>query len=186
MTKNTYKHENELSEQLATLPSEAPVTDHWQSIKAAIEAADASANSDVSDLASNDESNVVSLADKRKPSHWLKAVSSIAAVLMVALVGLQFMSSPFAQSSVMSLDKGYMLTVASLEQGNGAYYQQLSALPKAHAVQAKSTLHALQDVRAAKELYQNALAQAPSNAKLQKKVITTLQKERKILRSLVV
>ena len=175
--------DNDLLKQLQNLPSEAQAPDRWAEIQQSIE----------SDALSKNKAG-------RKPhSRWSMAIAACA-VFIAALSPWYFeqdkssvdVVNPVAKtgegaSEQQEVPKAYQLTIESLQQANAAYYAKLGHMVyESDSMVSPKTLASLESLRQAQQQYRHALAEKPQSGRLQQRLFWLYQKERQLLRQLVV
>ena len=159
-------HDNDLLKQLQSLPSEAQAPDRWPAIEQAI----------------GDDAK--STPQETKRSWWLYAVA--ASALFIAALSPVFLnqsntsainSQPVAQveEADPKAPAVFVLTIESLQQANAAYYAKLGHM-----------VASLESLRQAQQQYRHALAEKPQSGRLQQRLFWLYQKERQLLRQIVV
>ena len=173
-------NETELLKQLQNLPNEAHAPDRWQAIEQAIH---------------DDTRNMPQ--DTKRP-WWLYAVA--ASVLFIAALSPVFLNQsvpsaintqPVAQEEAEKdqprTPEVFVLTIESLQQGNASYYAKLGHMVRdGNHLVSPQTLDSLDSVRQAQQQYREALAQKPESGRIQQRLFWLYQKERQLLRQLVV
>lgn len=173
-------NEQDLLKQLQNLPNEAQAPDHWQAIEQAI---------------SEDSKNEPS---EEKRSWWLYAVAAsvlfIAALSPILLnlddpaaINTQLVAQADTENEQPKTPEVFVLTIESLQQGNASYYAKLGHMVRdgSHLV-SPQTLDSLDSLRQAQQQYREALSQKPESGRIQQRLFWLYQKERDILRQLVV
>lgn len=185
--------DKDLLNQLNSLPDEAEAPDRWQAIQQGI------------NNSTEEEQPVI----KRSKAAWL-AVAIAACALLLAILPMfnKIMvntpttissSSHVAQSSKDAesaqpqqktearINPQYQLTINSLQQANAYYYAELGQKVRSSEIQLKtSTWSSLSSLRDAQQEYRHALVKQPNDANLQQRLFWLYEKERALLRQLVV
>lgn len=171
-------HDNDLLKQLQSLPSEAKAPDRWQAIEQAI----------------GDDAK--STPQETKRSWGLYAVA--ASALFIAALSPVFLnqsntsainSQPVAQveEAEPKAPAVFVLTIESLQQANAAYYAKLGHMVyENEQLVSPKALASLESLRQAQQQYRHALAEKPQSGRLQQRLFWLYQKERQLLRQLVV
>ncbi|WP_223671285.1 hypothetical protein [Kangiella shandongensis] len=170
-------NEQDILKQLKNLPNEAQAPDRWSEIRQQIEA---------------DEK----ASPKGKP-WWVMAVAaSILVIVALSPVWLPPSSNDLApqitatqseQNQSEKTDGTFRLTIQSLQQGNAAYYAKLGSQIQAEGARLpRDTWSSLNSLRQAQQEYRQALIQNPDDYKAQKRLFWLYEKERELLRHLIV
>ncbi|GAA0201020.1 hypothetical protein GCM10009123_05450 [Kangiella japonica] len=171
-------NDNDLLNQLNQLPSEAKAPDRWSQIEQAIES----------------ERQPQKQA-KKKQQRWTYAVAACA-VLVAALSPLYLEQGNNLDDKAVIVKtvkeqtktpNSYLLTIGSLQQANAYFYARLGYQIK-HGEQMVSveTLDSLKSLRQAQQDYRKALVKQPQSEQIQERLFWLYQKERHLLRQLVV
>lgn len=179
-------NDNDLLKQLNQLPSEANAPDRWAQIEQVIE----------SDKPAKDysESSAKSSAKKKQP--WWAFAAAACAVLIAALSPLYLEQGKKPGDSVVTAKtveeqtltpNSYLLTIGSLQQANAYYYARLGyQIKQGEKVVSVETLDSLKSLRQAQRDFRKALNKQPQSERIQERIFWLYQKERHILRQLVV
>lgn len=175
-------NDNDLLKQLDQLPSEAKAPDRWSQIEQAIE------------LEKKTKDGAESVA-KKKQSWWTYSVAACA-VLIAALSPIYIGQDNNSVESVVvtntvdqqaQIPNSYLLTIGSLQQANAYYYARLGyQIKQGEQVVSVETLDSLKSLRQAQQDYRKALDKQPQSGRIQERLFWLYQKERQLLRQLVV
>ncbi|GAA4362787.1 hypothetical protein [Kangiella marina] len=183
--------DDELVKQLQGLPNQAQAPDRWQQIQQAIES----------------DAGAEPLQPEHKNRHtfrirWGLAVAACA-LLIAAMSPIYLDQEGVIQDSAISnqtvisaatdttpaktVPSTYQLTIGSLQQANASYYAKLGYMVSENGqLVSPETLASLDSLRDAQQQYRHALAKNPDSGRLQQRLYWLYQKERTILRQLVV
>lgn len=174
-------NDDDLLKQLNQLPSEAKAPDRWSQIEQAVQT-----------------EKLPEKQKQRSPSWWTFAVAA-SALLIAALSPLYFNQSNLAEESTSlaatdttenspaQISDPYLLTIGSLQQANAYYYAKLGyQLKHGDQVVSVQTLDSLKSLRQAQSEYRKALSKKPQSERIQERLFWLYQKERHLLRQLVV
>lgn len=179
--------DSDLLKQLNNLPDEAQAPERWQAIQQQIES-------------SNEQEQP---RIKRSKVAWLSVAIAACALLVAILPMVHSPDSVIAGSQIAqstedgqpeplhgkdkSLNPQYQLTINSLQQANAYYYAKLGHKVQNNDVQLRaSTWSSLSSLRNAQQKYRHALVKEPSDAQLKQRLFWLYEKERALLRQLVV
>lgn len=159
-------NEQDLIQQLKTLPREIETKDQWEQIRQSIESQSAEREEVVTETA--------------KP--WRFPFAIAASVLMVAFLAV-FIPT---QDGAVGPDFVQQKTLQSLQQANSQYYSALGTKMKQEAAQMPAGVDStLNNLRQAQKSYSIELAQSPNDTGTYKKLIKTYETEREILKRLL-
>ncbi|AOE50556.1 hypothetical protein [Kangiella sediminilitoris] len=166
-------NEQDLLKQLNNLPDAANAPDRWSEIRQQIESESATS--------------------KQKP-WWSMAIA--ASLLVAAIVSTLFLpeGQQTGTDSVVTTDKKsddhnqvFALTIQSLQQANATYYAVLGQQIRAEEIWlSEKTRVSLESLRDAQQQYRQVLAQEPDNGKAKQRLFWLYQKERELLRQILV
>lgn len=184
-------NDKDLLNQLNGLPDEAEAPDRWQAIQQGID-----------NTHEQEQPPVI----ERSKAAWLAVAIAACALLLAILpiVNKPMVNTPntissssqvvqssdsnqLQQKSEAGINPQYQLTINSLQQANAYYYAELGQKVSNSDVQLKtSTWSSLSSLRDAQKEYRHALVQEPNDTKLKKRLFWLYEKERALLRQLVV
>lgn len=177
------KDEQDLLKQLKNLPDGAQAPDRWGNIQQQIE---------------SERLDIKTASVKTKP-WWAMAVA--ASVLLIAVISSQFftggnglavnnkaqVSNKVTAEQVETIHPAYRLTINSLQQANAYYYAKLGNKVLAKEVQlSPQTWTSLSSLRQAQQQYRAALVKKPGDSRIQERLFWLYQKERDLLRQIVI
>ncbi|RDX38216.1 hypothetical protein DZA50_00740 [Kangiella sp. HD9-110m-PIT-SAG07] len=171
-------NDNDLLKQLQDLPNEAEAPERWGQIQQQI------------------ESDSQPEEGKRHRYWWTTAIA--ASALLVTAISSMFLyetdvvNTPLIVKTTEEpqqpqVSETYLLTIESLQRANASYYAKLGyMLNDSEQTVAPKTLASLKSLRQAQQQYRLALTEKPQSGRIQERLFWLYQKERQLLRHLVV